>query len=360
MRTRFSPLVTFLTLVALGVAALLILPGADTKTVNAEFDRTVGLFVGSDVRVMGMRVGKVSRITPHGTGVDVEMTYEAQYRLPADAKAVIVAPSVIADRFVQLTPGWAGGPVLASGAVIAKKDTRVPVELDRSIAVTTDLMKALGPDAGKAASPLADSVSALAEIMRGNGADTREALRQVAAATDVLADGSDDLGGTIEHLAGLTGTLADYDHSVRRFNRQLGDVADTLADDSGQLSALLRTLASTLGEVASFVADNRAALSTDVRRLSAVTTALLKERASLVEVADIAPLAFTDLVETYDPAAKAVRTRANFTEILRTIDNVVCDTVAKSAGDALKPVCSALATLLDQLPIRAGLEVPTP
>ena len=70
MRNRFSPLVTFLTLVALGVAALLILPSADTKTVNAEFDRTVGLFVGSDVRVMGMRVGKVSRITPHGTGVD--------------------------------------------------------------------------------------------------------------------------------------------------------------------------------------------------------------------------------------------------------------------------------------------------
>lgn len=354
MNRRLSPLVTFLTLIALGVAGLLILPGHDTKTVKAEFDRTVGLFVGSDVRVMGMRIGEVTGIAPHGTGVNVEMTYDAQYKLPADAKAVIVAPSVIADRFVQLTPGWSGGPVLATGAVIAKDDTRTPVELDHSLEVTTDLMKALGPKDG-AKSPLSDSISALAEIMRGNGADTREALRQLASATDVLAAGSDDLGGTIEHLAGLTGTLADYDGSVRRFNKQLGDVADTLADDSGQLSELLKTLASTLGEVATFVADNRTLLATDVQRLSAVTTALLKERASLIEVADVAPLAFTNLVETYDPAAKAVRTRANFTEIVRTVDRVVCDTVAKQAGEALAPICSALETLVNQLPIRNGL-----
>lgn len=357
MSNRFSPLAALFTVLALiaGVAALVILPGDDTKTVKAEFERTVGLFVGSDVRVMGMRVGKVTRITPHGTGVDVEMEYDEQYRLPADVKAVVVAPSIIADRFVQLTPGWTGGAVLATGAVIDKDDTRVPVELDRSIETTTDLMKALGPKSGDVQSPLSDSVSALAEVMRGNGADTREALRQLAAATDVLADGSDDISGTIDHLAGLTGTLADYDDEVRRFNRQLGDVADVLSDDAGQLSALLRTLAETLGKVATFVADNRTALSTDVQRLSAVTTALLKERKALVEVADIAPLAFTDLVETYDPAAKAVRTRANFTEILRTVDQVICDTVAKSAGDALAPVCSALEQVLDALPIRNGL-----
>lgn len=350
-----GPLAAVLVL-ALIAGAVLLFHRNDTKTVNAEFERTVGLFVGSDVRVMGMRIGKVTSITPHATGVHVEMTYEAKYRLPPDAKAVVVAPSVIADRFVQLTPAWTGGSALASGATISQKNTRVPVELDRSIDVTTDLMRALGPKGSSGA--LADSVKALAEVMRGNGADTREALRQLAAATDVLASGSDDLSGTIGHLAGLTGTLADYDRSVRTFNKQLGTVAETLNGDSDQLSALLRELAKSLGQVATFVADNRAALSTDVRRLSAVTSALLKEREALAEIGDIAPLAFPDLVDTYDPAAMAVRTRANFLEIIRALDKAACAAVTKSAGSAAAPLCTALTDLFNSIPVREGLPTP--
>lgn len=63
----------------------------------------------------------------------VEMEYDAQYRIPEDAKAVIVTPpTLVADRFVQLTPVFEDGDaVLADGADIALPETAVPVELDR-------------------------------------------------------------------------------------------------------------------------------------------------------------------------------------------------------------------------------------
>lgn len=355
-----SGVVGVLTVLVLGLlgGALLLTSGGGNRTVVAEFERTVGLFEGSDVRVMGMRVGSVSSITPHGTAVRVEMTYDDQYRLPEDVKAVVVAPSVIADRFVQLTPGYVEGPVLASGAVIAENDTRIPVELDESLRTTTDLVTALGPEGANADGALSDALSTVAKVLEGNGTPTRQALRDLAAATEVISNGADDLGGTVKSLSRVSGTLAAYDADIRRFNTELGSVTGSLAGDAGELSDLLATLASTLGEVAGFVADNRQALVTDVGRLAAVTDALVKERQALTEILDIAPLAFTNLTETYDAQAQAVRTRANFTEVARVVDKVICDTLSKQAGPAIAPLCAAVRKAFDDLPLRDGLVVP--
>lgn len=356
---RLIPVLTGLVLVLL--AGALVLTGREgTRTVTAEFDRTVGLFEGSDVRVMGMRIGEVTRITPHGTAVRVEMSYDARYRLPAGVHAVVVAPSVIADRFVQLTPGYVDGPVLASGAVIPERDTRVPVELDTSLRVTTDLVTALGPDGANKNGALSGALETVAHLLDGNGSRTRAALRDLAAASQVVGDGAGQLSGTVQNLAGVSRTLAAYDDDVRRFNAELGSVSGALAEDSEQLSALLASLARSLGEVASFVAENRTALVTDVGRLGAVTEALVAERKALTEILDIAPLAFTNLTETYDPQAQAVRTRANFTEVTRVLDQVVCDSLSKQAGAGIAPLCTALRQVFDQLGLRDGLDLPAP
>ena len=37
------------------------------------------------------------------------MSYDAEVNVPADAQAVIVAPSIVGDRFVQLTPVYKRG-----------------------------------------------------------------------------------------------------------------------------------------------------------------------------------------------------------------------------------------------------------
>jgi phospholipid/cholesterol/gamma-HCH transport system substrate-binding protein len=337
------------------VGSVVLTSGPGTKTVTAEFDRTVGLFEGSDVRVMGMRVGEVTKITPHGTAVQVEMSYDAKYDLPKDVKAVIIAPSVIADRFVQLTPGYVKGPVLASGAVIAEQDTRVPVELDESLKVTTDLATALGPDGANQNGALAAALDTVAKVLKGNGKPTRAMLRDLAEATDVIGAGAGRISSTIKNLSGVTGTLAQYDSDVRTFDEQLASVSGSLAADSGRLSDLLATLAGSLGEVTDFVKDNRDLLTSDVNKLASVAAALVTERKSLTQILDIAPLAFTNLTETYDAQAQAVRTRANFTEIVRVVDQVVCQTLRKQAGPAIDPLCTALKAAFDKLPLRDGL-----
>lgn len=345
--------------VALLVAAVavVVVRSDDRATVSAVFPRTVGLYEGSEVRVMGLEVGEVTRITPRGTSVRVDMAYDAAVRLPADVGAVVVAPSVIADRFVQLTPAWDGGPVLAEGAVIDPSRTAVPVELDETFSATKDLVDALGPDGANRDGAVADLLGVVAETLDGQGAAMREAIAGVADVAEVLGEHGDDVAGTVDHLAGFTGELARYDRQVEQLNTRLGSVAGVLADEQDGISALLASLASTLGEVEGFVAEHRTALTDDVASLAAVASALDAERTALRQVVDIAPLAFTNLVNTYDPETQAVRTRANFGEILRGVDKVLCNALQTQAGEAVLPACDLLSSIVDQLPLRGGLDL---
>ena len=89
-----------------------------TMTVTALMADSAGLFVGNDVGVLGVPVGKVTSIKPEGTHVRVTMSIDSDQPVPADAGAVVVARSVATDRYVELTPVYHSGPRMKDGAVI--------------------------------------------------------------------------------------------------------------------------------------------------------------------------------------------------------------------------------------------------
>ena len=72
---------------------------------SADFTRAVRSSRASEVRILGVPVGEVTAVIPEGSTVRVEMEYDEEYQVPADAQAVIITPTLTADRFVQLTPG---------------------------------------------------------------------------------------------------------------------------------------------------------------------------------------------------------------------------------------------------------------
>ncbi len=124
---------------ALAIAALFsfAIGGSHQKTLTADFPRTVSLYEGSDVRVLGVPIGKVDSVTPSGTQVVVTMHYDADVKIPADAKAVIISPSIVGDRFVQLTPAYSGGQVLATAPRSTRTTRRCPSSSTRSTRAST-------------------------------------------------------------------------------------------------------------------------------------------------------------------------------------------------------------------------------
>ena len=344
---------------ALVAGVLAMLPGDDHRTVKAVFPSTVSLFEGSDVKIMGVRVGKVTSVVPRGTSVLVEMEYDDQYDLPEGVEAVIVSPSVIGDRFVQLTPAYDGGPRLDDGGTIAMDRTAVPVELDDMVASTRDLVGALGPDGANRDGALADLIKVASGVLDGQGSALRQSMADLSKASGTLADGAPAIGGTVEHAAGLTRELAEYDAAVRTFDARLARVARSLAADREGLSELLSSLAGSLGEVEQFVRVNRRSLVRNVASLKDVARMLRLERRAIATVLELAPLGFTNLVEAYDADTASVRTRANFTEIVRAVDKAVCAELEKQLGPDFRESCGVVSELFALLPLEDGAPDPT-
>jgi len=282
--------------------------------ITAYFTEAVGVYAGSDVRVLGVKVGTVDEVRPAGTQVRLRLTVEPGIRVPREVKAVIMAPSLVADRFVQLAPVYSTGAELSQDATIREDETATPVELDQLYGSLNQLATALGPGGANGDGALSDLVKTGAEVLDGNGSKLNAMVRQLGQAAGTLTGSEDDFTGTVDNLQKFTSTLAASDDQVRDVTDRLAQVSDFLAADRTDLGAALSQLATALGAVKQFVQDNRSRIRSNVDKLSAISQVLTKERASLDEALKVAPLALGNVLNAYDPTAKSLSGRANIRE----------------------------------------------
>jgi phospholipid/cholesterol/gamma-HCH transport system substrate-binding protein len=164
--------------------------GGSQRTLTAHFSRAVAVYKGSDVRLMGVRIGSVDAVVPEGDSVRVEMSYDATYKLPAGAKAMIVTPTLVADRFVQISPAWTKGAVMQDAADIPLDRTATPMEIDRIYQSLAKLSDSLGKNGVNKTGALDDLISASANALRGQGALANQTINNLAGATEVFGDNS--------------------------------------------------------------------------------------------------------------------------------------------------------------------------
>ena len=265
------------------------LGGDDVKTMTASFERTVGLYENSDVRILGVPIGRVTSIEPKGDVVEVGIEYDAKYDIPAEAQAVVVAPSIVSDRYVQLTPVYTTGATLEDGAVLGTDRTFEPVELDDIYASLDKLNVSLGPEGANKDGALSDLLDVSAKNLDGNGELLGQTLEDFATLVTTVSDQRDDLFGTVSNLQDFTTTIANADGTVRSFNRDLAEVADQLEGEREDLARAVSELSVALGEVATFVRENEDLLKTNITDLASVTSVLVKQRTALEEFLDVSP-----------------------------------------------------------------------
>jgi phospholipid/cholesterol/gamma-HCH transport system substrate-binding protein len=315
------------------VAAITVLTsGSPHRTVTAHFTRATGLYKGSGVRVLGVLVGSITSIKPEGTTVAVKMSYNAKQRIPANASAFIIPPSLVSDRYVQLGPVYRGGPVMANNAQIPVARTEAPVELSTLLQSIDDLSVALGPNGANKSGALSRLLSVSADNLRGNGTQINSTIKNVAALVGTLADNKTDLTGTINNLASFTNTLQQSDGAVRTLTNDLSTVSGQLNGDRASLASALRNLSLALGDVGQLVHDNRSVLTSDISGLTQITKTITSQKTSLTELLDDAPLALQNLNNSYDPASQSLRTKNDF-EMTNNPTLYLCQVVASLAQD---------------------------
>lgn len=328
------------------------------RTVTAYFASASAVFEDNGVRVLGVPVGTITEIVPEGTQVRVEMRIDdPDLKLPADAGAVVVSPSLVTGRYIQLTPTYSGGPELADGAVIPIDRTAVPLGVDDLTRTATDLATALGPDGANSKGALSDALDVGADNLAGNGQAFNDTIRNLGELSGTLASSREELFGTVTELQSFVSTIAANDGQVREFNGRLEDVSGFLAAERGDLAAAVSELSVALGDVADFVRDNRAALKGNVDKLRDVTAVLAGQQEALTEIFDIAPAALSNLALTYNGSSGTLDTRANINELTLPPIVLICEALKRGNPSDLPTSISDICVGLE--PVLSGA-VPLP
>lgn len=328
-------------LILLAVVAVAIAGGASgplsrwsdgSRTVTAQFDNAAGLYVGNSVDILGMRIGKVSAITQRGDYVEVRMTLDPSFEIPADATAVTVSDSVLTDRHVELTPPYRGGPILHDGAVLGPDHTRTPVEFDSVLAMADKLSTSLEGD-GAGHGPLANMVGVGAAATAAHGNDIRAALDQLSQALrmgdDHGAATRDALTRIVDNLNTLTAAAASNDRKIRDFGAGVHQLADLLADQdlgSGETGAKLDQI---MSETTDLMQRNRGAIASTAAGANVVVRSLSDYNRNLAEFMDLFPMVADNAYAVVDQKNRVARAHVN-------IDKVALD------GQMIKELCNLL------------------
>ena len=348
-RLPARPLVLVCVLALVAAAFVLIGGGDGTRRVTAYFDRTVSIYKGSEVRVMGVRIGTVTAVVPEGDRVRVAMEYDDKYKLPSDAKAVIITPTLTADRFVQIAPAYTGGTPLADGAHIALQKTGTPVELDRIYQSLSDLTQALGPNGANKDGSLDRLLGAGAKALGGNGELGNRTLLNMSRAVTAFGDNSGPLFDSVHNMSQFTRTLAVNDQFVSRFMGDLASVSSELSGERGNLRRALAALARALGIVRAFVHDNKGMVEKDVKELTDIVGVLAKRKDQLDTAAHLSALGLGNLAIGWDNKSHTEGARIQFGPQFAQLDDVLCVTLENSgrfSKQQADTACNLLSALL--------------
>jgi phospholipid/cholesterol/gamma-HCH transport system substrate-binding protein len=286
-----------------GVAVLFSASGTARQTkLVGYFANSNGLFPGDQVWILGVPVGKVGAIEPQPDRAKITFYVDEKYKIPADAKAVMLSPSLVTARVIQLTPAYTGGPEMKSGTVIPQERTAVPIEFDDLREQLKRLAETLQPTQPGGVSTLGAVVNTAADNLRGQGANIRDTIIKLSQAFSALGDHSQDLFSTVKNLSILVSALQSSQDLLRQLNVNLASVTGLLSNGPNEVGNAVSSINDVVGDVQSFVADNKETVGTTGDKLAAVTTTLYQSLDDLKQTLHVAPNAFQNFLNIYQPA----------------------------------------------------------
>lgn len=326
--------------------------GDDRVDASVLVQSSNGVYAGDEVRVLGVPVGRIDDITSEPDHVRIDFHYDADVKIPADASAAIVAPSLVSSRYLQLAPKYDGGETLHDGDVIPLERTVTPVEWDEIKGQLNDLSVALGPRGANQQGALSRLLSASAETLDGKGAGINATIANLSKAVRTLQSGSTDTFSTVRNLQVFVGALAQSDVQIAEFIERLDAVSGLLADNKDSLRTALQSLGDTVGKVEGFVRTNRGELVDTMKGLTEVAAVVAKRQDHLAQALHAAPNALSNLIESYHERQNAVAVDLQAANI-HSPGQLVCGAVGGAAGQSgagAADLCqNVLGNLLDGL-----------
>ncbi|MEJ3746530.1 MCE family protein [Actinomycetes bacterium KLBMP 9797] len=268
---------------------------------QAAFRDASGLAPGNEVRVAGVRVGKVTDVDLARAGSarpDAGMYVRVRFRLEDDGirlgdrtEATIRIKTVLGQKYLALTPAGPGS--LAEGGEIPLARTASPFDVLQAVTGLADTVGQIDSQ------QLATAFTTLAEAFADTPASVTSSLDGLSRLSQTIASRDVELRQLLERARTVTAVLAERDDEFRKL---VADGDALLREVSRRRDAIHELLVGTnelARQLSGLVADNRAQLEPALRQLRGVVAILQRNRDNLERtIENMAPFvnAFTNVV----------------------------------------------------------------
>ncbi|WP_328535728.1 MCE family protein [Streptomyces sp. NBC_00344] len=239
---------------------------------TANFSESAGLKDGDEVRIAGVKVGKVTSVTLDGAKVKVEFKVKDAW-VGDSSTAAIAIKTLLGEKYLALDP---------LGTTRQDPSRRIPLSRTTSPYDVTQAFNGLGETLGDIdTKQLAKSFATISATFKNSPPDVRTAATGLSALSRTVSERDTELAKLLKGSKQLTKTIADKKDSfqtlLRDGNLLLGEI-QSRRDSIHLLLTGTRNLGTELGGL---VADNNAQLKPTLTALNNVTAVLLQNRKSL-------------------------------------------------------------------------------
>jgi phospholipid/cholesterol/gamma-HCH transport system substrate-binding protein len=236
----------------------------DTHSYRAEFLDVAGLRVGDDVRVAGVRVGRVEGIEIARGGAEVAFQVAANQPLLETTKIVMRYQNLLGQRYLALVQGTDRGQRLDAGAVVPLARTSPGFDLTELLNGFRPLFEALRPDDVNALA------SSLVKVLQGEGGTVESLLAQTAQLTTFLADRDQVVGEVLDNLTPVLTDLAGRGTELQGTVKELRALMTGLARDRKSIGASIDGISRLIGSTSQLLEEARVPTVRAVKRFRTV------------------------------------------------------------------------------------------
>jgi phospholipid/cholesterol/gamma-HCH transport system substrate-binding protein len=235
-------------------------------TYYADFAEAGGLKPNDEVRIAGVRVGKVDSVSLDGDHVKVAFRIDSGAEFGTDTRAAIKVKTLLGAMYLSLEP--AGSGQLPGGSEIPTSRTTSPYDVVQAFSGLARTSERINTH------QLATSLTTLADLTRHTPKSFRAALSGVSALSGDLAARNEQIGTLLRNLRTVTGTLHARDQDIVGLMRDSAVLFQALEKRSQAVHDLLRSTSRLSVELTRLVDQSRADLKPALTHLDTVVGVL--------------------------------------------------------------------------------------
>ncbi len=256
---------------ALRADDLPVIGGGDTY--HAMFGEAGGLKPDDEVRIAGVRVGKVDSIELAGDQVEVTFKVDDTAAFGRDTRAAIKVKTILGSMFLALEP--AGGGQLPEGTTIPQERTSSPFDVVDAFEGLASTSEEIDTD------QLAASLTTLADLTRNTPEEFRGALDGLSRLSSNVAAKDEQLNTLLQNLERVSTVLDERDDDIIALMKDSDVLFRALVARRDAVHELLVSSTRLSKELTALVRQSRADLAPALEHLQNVVAVLNKNEDNL-------------------------------------------------------------------------------